>query len=414
MCRKKFTLLCFLSFAVLLLQGQGLINNGAKIIICQGAIIQGGSYTNLYGGADGSIDLDGRLVLQGNWTNDANTENVFINMETTPDGNVELTGASGQSIAGSTPTLFENLVLQNGEKTLNISGAGVKGLTTLDSYFDLNHHRFIIENNATNAIYYVSGCFISENPPATGLGEIEWKTGVTAGNFAVPFGTGTANNDLNLVVTYKNAVAQPSGSLIVATWPTDASNQPLPDAATSLDTYKPEDILDRYWKVDANYIAKPDAAITFSYTLYDDDIIDNPELDAENLKPLVYKTTSSRWFIPSTSEIADPSLKRISVDNIHSEDFFTYWTLTDANGDLIIPNTFSPNSDGINEVFYIENIGNYPGNKVSVYNRWGSKVFSATDYKNDWTGDELPAAAYYYIVELPDGTKKSGDINIIR
>ena len=209
-------------------------------------------------------------------------------------------------------------------------------------------------------------------------------------------------------------MAQPSGSLIVATWPADVSNQPLPDGVSSLDTYKPEDILDRYWKVEANYVAKPDASITFTYTLYDDDIIDNPDLEAENLKPLVYKTPSTRWFIPSAYEVPDPTQKRILVDDIHGADFYTYWTLTDANGELIIPNTFSPNSDGVNEVFYIENIGNYPGNKVSVYNRWGSKVFSATDYKNDWTGDGLPAAAYYYVVELPDGTKKSGDINIIR
>ena len=73
----------------------------------------------------------------------------------------------------------------------------------------------------------------------------------------------------------------------------------------------------------------------------------------------------------------------------------------------MIPKGFSPNSDGINDTWVVENIQQFPKNNVKVYNRWGSKVFEATNYSNNWDGvstkggsGELPAGAYMYIIEL--------------
>lgn len=76
---------------------------------------------------------------------------------------------------------------------------------------------------------------------------------------------------------------------------------------------------------------------------------------------------------------------------------------------ITIPDAFSPNLDGVNDLFEITNIESYPGNKFTVFNRWGNKVYEATPYTNDWDGtsqfgaafkEGLPESTYYYILDL--------------
>jgi gliding motility-associated-like protein len=66
---------------------------------------------------------------------------------------------------------------------------------------------------------------------------------------------------------------------------------------------------------------------------------------------------------------------------------------------------FSPNGDGLNEVFFVEGIENYPDNLLVVFNRWGEEVFRRANYSNDWhglgpNGKPLPAGNYFYVLEL--------------
>ncbi len=92
---------------------------------------------------------------------------------------------------------------------------------------------------------------------------------------------------------------------------------------------------------------------------------------------------------------------------------------------LNIPEGFSPNSDGTNDLYVIQGIGNYPKNKFSIFNRWGNQVFEAAPYTNTWNGksteglriggDELPVGTYFYILDLGDGSPvKKGYIYLNR
>ncbi len=85
---------------------------------------------------------------------------------------------------------------------------------------------------------------------------------------------------------------------------------------------------------------------------------------------------------------------------------------------LIIRNGFSPNGDGKNDNFVIENLSLYPNTQLSVYNRWGTRVYESKDYKNDWKGDfngfALPDGTYFYQVVLESGDTKTGYLQIIR
>ena len=67
--------------------------------------------------------------------------------------------------------------------------------------------------------------------------------------------------------------------------------------------------------------------------------------------------------------------------------------------DLTIPNIFTPNGDGVNDVFVIDGADNFPGSKLIVFNRWGQKVFESEDYNSSgyWDGKNAPDGVYYYV-----------------
>ena len=82
--------------------------------------------------------------------------------------------------------------------------------------------------------------------------------------------------------------------------------------------------------------------------------------------------------------------------------------------DFFIPEGFSPNGDGTNDLFVIRGIANYPKNTFVIFNRWGNKVFEASPYQNTWDGrsmfglrvggNELPTGTYFYVLDLKDGS----------
>jgi gliding motility-associated-like protein len=84
-----------------------------------------------------------------------------------------------------------------------------------------------------------------------------------------------------------------------------------------------------------------------------------------------------------------------------------------------IPNSFTPNSDGINDTWNIKYLSSYPNNKVDVYNRYGEKVYSSIGYASPWDGRykgaDLPTGTYYYIINPLNGRNTiSGSVTIIR
>ncbi|WP_420321297.1 gliding motility-associated C-terminal domain-containing protein [Flagellimonas sp.] len=87
---------------------------------------------------------------------------------------------------------------------------------------------------------------------------------------------------------------------------------------------------------------------------------------------------------------------------------------------LTVYNEFSPNGDGVNDLFKIDCISRYPNNVLKVYNRWGNIVYEQRSYNNDWDGssngratvqqgDQLPVGTYYYVLDLGDGSAPKTD-----
>lgn len=76
-----------------------------------------------------------------------------------------------------------------------------------------------------------------------------------------------------------------------------------------------------------------------------------------------------------------------------------------------IPNIFTPNGDGKNDVFFINNLPDK--NSLRVFDRWGALIYKMRDYDNSWDGNRQADGTYFYVLETPTNTIK-GWIQIVR
>ncbi|WP_375558893.1 PKD domain-containing protein [Bernardetia sp. OM2101] len=86
-------------------------------------------------------------------------------------------------------------------------------------------------------------------------------------------------------------------------------------------------------------------------------------------------------------------------------------TATVTVDNVLPPNVITPNGDGLNETFVLDKANE--GWKLKIYNRWGTEVFSADDYNNDW-GNKAEPAMYYYYLTSPDGDTCRGWIHVLQ
>ena len=86
-----------------------------------------------------------------------------------------------------------------------------------------------------------------------------------------------------------------------------------------------------------------------------------------------------------------------------------------CNEEIIIPDGFSPNGDGINDDFFIRNLREqYPNFTIEIFNRYGNVLFEGNINTPDWDGQsdkhfgdsESPVGVYFYILKFNDGTRE--------
>ncbi|MDN5212994.1 cadherin domain-containing protein [Fulvivirgaceae bacterium BMA12] len=86
--------------------------------------------------------------------------------------------------------------------------------------------------------------------------------------------------------------------------------------------------------------------------------------------------------------------------------------------ELVIKTAFTPNGDGVNDTWIIDNIRLHPNARVSILNREGSEVFNSVGYNEPWNGTykgkDLPQDTYYYIIDLNGNRKYKGFVTILK
>lgn len=86
--------------------------------------------------------------------------------------------------------------------------------------------------------------------------------------------------------------------------------------------------------------------------------------------------------------------------------------------DLLV-NTFTPNNDGVNDYWELNDLVNYPNCQVWVFDKWNGEIFYSKSYTIPWDGThkgkDVPAGSYYYVIDYGDGSEiEKGVITIIR
>jgi|GEM_PF-3140181 len=120
--------------------------------------------------------------------------------------------------------------------------------------------------------------------------------------------------------------------------------------------------------------------------------------------PLAFPGVTTTYYLTATSSLNCQTIVPVTVTVISP---------------IHIPNTFTPNGDGFNDVWKIDDLVNYPNCTVNIFNRYGQALFHTNGYGTPWDGtyhgSQVPPGTYYYIIDLKNGSKPlSGWVAIIR
>lgn len=150
-------------------------------------------------------------------------------------------------------------------------------------------------------------------------------------------------------------------------------------------------------------------------------------LNVEGRAPITYyqQILSSLWYFNKKSLSPTTETRQIGIVLYDSDTVSQVYyrqvefgnSFEDLN--LNIPTGFTPNGDGINDVWYVENLNRYPNFKIEVYSRGGKRLFEANNRAIGWDGKHdgslVPAGTYYYFINLSNYDRVfKGSVTVLR
>ena len=118
----------------------------------------------------------------------------------------------------------------------------------------------------------------------------------------------------------------------------------------------------------------------------------------------------------SISETTVYTLKATNSHNCIANDEIEITTIPQSK--LVIYNVVTPNGNGKNDTWSVNNPDLISGCKVSVYNRWGTLIYQTDNYNNEWDatkdGTPLPDGTYYYVISCEGKEDLTGPITVIK
>lgn len=142
-------------------------------------------------------------------------------------------------------------------------------------------------------------------------------------------------------------------------------------------------------------------------------------LDPKGFSGTIYNTAIGTAMRQDGIQVSDSSNNGFLWDPDQDGDPTNNDTLTPIEIpliDLFIPEGFTPDGDGQNDLFVIRGLNGRPA-KLEIYNRWGNKVYMKEEYDNSWDGylnvnavhlgnGKLPDGTYYYMLQFSDKQKE--------
>lgn len=164
-------------------------------------------------------------------------------------------------------------------------------------------------------------------------------------------------------------------------------------------------------------------------------ILPSPILEIHHSDTLIYEGstavltaigdfTSVLWENGSTStelEVGSPGFYTVTVsDDIGCTSTATSEEIVvipdEGEGIVVLNNILTPNGDGINDILIVKDKALYINPiAIEIYNVWGGKVFSSSDYRQEsWTATDVDAGTFYYIISSEGKKSTTGFVDVIK
>ncbi len=125
-----------------------------------------------------------------------------------------------------------------------------------------------------------------------------------------------------------------------------------------------------------------------------------------------YDTVNTTYYFTQSQTASNGNYIIIVTDQCLFKDTIIV-NIETLNCNLSVPNVVTPNGDNINDIFKINGLENFPNSVLNVFTRWGNKVYSSDNYKNDWKPEQNDGT-YFYVLEVSDGRKLNGFFQIFK
>jgi gliding motility-associated-like protein len=227
--------------------------------------------------------------------------------------------------------------------------------------------------------------------------------GVNFSTTATVSGTGSISSQVYVRLTATTETGNYSGNIVISS--TNATNINI---AIPTSTVSPAPLT-----ITADNITKSDGTVNPPLTVTYSGFVNHDGSAKLVTQPIVITTATTQ---------SPVGQYLITVSGAVSPDYtFTYipGILTVIVSAIKIPNTFTPNGDGVNDTWDIHDLEYYPKSTVNIFSRWGQKLYSSIGYPIPWDGKyngaALPVGTYYYVIDLKNGMAViSGWVAIIR
>jgi gliding motility-associated-like protein len=132
----------------------------------------------------------------------------------------------------------------------------------------------------------------------------------------------------------------------------------------------------------------------------------SPSLDISNNSindPIVWPNETRTYTLTTTSSEGCTLSKNITVSVLSG---------------LFIPTAFTPNNDGLNDVWVIKGLELFPDCRVTIFNRWGEMIYQSNGYAKPWDGkfnsQENSTTTFVYLIELKGMKPLKGTVTVIK
>lgn len=199
--------------------------------------------------------------------------------------------------------------------------------------------------------------------------------------------------------------------VFVNVFPEDSDGDGIPDMIENVNFDSDGDGLPDYLDTDSDNDNIPDGLEGYTDTEVVECMQAPTDTDGDGIPDYLDEDSDDDGLLDSEELMADCD-----------DDFIPNWIDADEDcgepiepEEIIIPEGFSPNGDGIGDLFQIIGLDPLADIQVVIYNRWGHEIYAADPYNNDWNGranvggadngKDLPVGVYYYTIDWKDGEK---------